>query len=156
MNHQREVEVLHTLQVQTAAQEVEDDLQELAVTETKVVIHHLKEMQAEERLTKAELAAAEAAADKAETADHHLADQAELEHLLQWAEQTYHTQAEAAEESVTLDLEDQAALAAAEAAAKDKVHQELLTPVAVEAEADTVRDLTHKITVKAETVDQEL
>jgi hypothetical protein len=40
--------------------------------------------------------------------------------------------------------------------AKDKVHQELLTPVAVEAEADTVRDLTHKIMVEAETVDQEL
>ena len=87
MHHQREVEALHTLQVQTVAQEMEDDLQELAVTETKVVIHPLKEMQAEEQLTKAEPAAAEELADKAETADHHLAELAELDHLLQWAEQ---------------------------------------------------------------------
>jgi hypothetical protein len=88
LNHQREVDLLHTLQVQTVAQEMEDDLQELAVTETKVVIHHLKETQAEERLTKEEPAAAEAAAELAELADHHLAELAELEHLLQWAEQT--------------------------------------------------------------------
>ena len=87
MNHQREVEALHTLQVQTVAQEMEDDLQELAVTETKVVIHHLKEIQVEEQLTKVEPEAAEELAELAEPADHHLAELAELDHLLQWAEQ---------------------------------------------------------------------
>ena len=68
MHHQREVEDLHTLQVQTVAQEMEDDLQELAVTETKVVIHPLKEMQVEEHLTKAEPAAGPSRSEEASVA----------------------------------------------------------------------------------------
>jgi hypothetical protein len=43
-----------------------------------------------------------------------------------------------------------------EPAVKEQAEMEQLTPAAVEAEADTAQDLTHKIMVKAETVDLEL